>query len=123
MQTSPRSLPQQEQSWVKEILDVNPEWMDVNVSSLKVNVETVAGNSRTMKLCMDGPPKQNQAGTKGYLGRLEIRTSDNFGITVTLHQHDGSLDELYVDYLDLEERGDRLRPLKWEELARVCTRM
>ncbi len=80
MQTPPRSLTQQEQSWVKEILDLNPEWTDVSVSSIKVNIESVAGNSRTMKLSMDGPLKQNQTGTKGYVGRLEIRTADNFGI-------------------------------------------
>ena len=123
MQTPPRPLTQQEQSWVKEILDVNPEWINVSVSSIKVNDESVAGNSRTMKLQLEAPPKQNQTGTKGYLGRLEIRTADNFGITVTLDQHDGWLDELYVDYLDLEERGDRLRPLEWKELAHICTKM
>ena len=123
MQTHPRPLTQQEKSWVKEILDVNPEWTDVSVSSIEVNAESVAGNSHTIRLHMEGPPKQNQGGTKGYLGRLEIRTADNFGITVTLDQHDGSLDELYVDYLDLEEMGDRPQPLKWEELAHICTKM
>lgn len=65
----------------------------------------------------------DQTGTKGYVGRLEIRTADNFGITVTLNRHDGWLDELYVDYLDLEERGDRPQPLEWTELAHICTKM
>jgi len=61
-----------------------------------------------MKLYTEAQPNQSQSGTRGYIGRLEIRTADNFGITVTLDQHDGLLDELYVDYLDLEERGTGL---------------
>ncbi len=43
MQTLPRPLTQQEQSWVKEILDVNPEWTDVSVSSIKAT-EHVSGH-------------------------------------------------------------------------------
>jgi hypothetical protein len=42
---------------------------------------------------------------------------------VTLDQHDGNLDQLYVDFLDLEEKGDRKPPLQWRELAHIYTKM
>jgi len=49
-----------------------------------------------MKLSSEAPSKPNQRGTRGYIGRLDIRTDDNFGITITLDQYDGSLYELYI---------------------------
>jgi hypothetical protein len=123
MQSPLRSLTQQEQSWIREILNGNPEWTSFDPSSIRILAESVVGNSRTMKLYTENPSRRDQRGTKGYIGRVEIRTADNFGITVTVDQHDGLPDELYVDFLDLEERGDRLPPAEWEELAHIYTRM
>lgn len=122
MESMPRPLTQQEESWVREILDGNPKWNGVSAALVTVIAEVVEGSSRSMRLSTDTPAK-GLAGTKGYIGRLDIRTSDNFGITVTLDQHDGHLYELYVDFLDLEDRGDRPRPLKWKEVAHVHKEM
>jgi hypothetical protein len=118
-----RPLTQQEQAWMTEILGGNPEWADISANSISVIEETVSGNSQTMKLFTEAPAKKKLSETKGYVGRLEIRTADNFGITVTLDQYNGLLDELYVDFLDLEEKGDRPRPLEWEELVHIYTSM
>src|ERR1700712_322549 len=103
MESMPRPLTQQEQLWVSEILAGNPKWNGVSAALVTVIAEVVEGNSRELKLSIETAVK-GLAGTKGYIGRLDIRTSDNFGVTVTLDQHDGLLDELYIDFLDLENR-------------------
>jgi hypothetical protein len=123
MQNPSRPLTLQEQSWIKEILDGHPEWSELDPSNTRVTAESVTGNARTVKLSTGASPIPSLRGTNGYLGRVEIRTADNFGITITLDQHDGSLEELYVDFLDLEESGDRPRPREWQELAHVNTKM
>jgi len=55
---------------------------------------------------------------RGYIGRIEISTDDDFLITVTLDQRDGKLSELYVDPLDLREAGGRTLPPVWQEKGR-----
>ncbi len=122
MESTPRPLTKQEHSWVREILDGNPKWNGVSAALVTVLAEVVEGSSIEVKLS-SGTEVKGLAGTKGYIGRLDIRTSDNFGITVTLDQHDGRLNELYVDFLDLEDGGDRPPPLKWKEVAHVHTAM
>jgi hypothetical protein len=78
-----------------------------------------------MTVYLDSPKPQNPslAGTRGYIGRIEIRTADDFGITVTLDQHDGRLSELYVDPLDLREPGGRILPDQWQETGHITTPM
>lgn len=123
MQASPRSLTQQERLWVAEILSGHPEWSEVNLNQIYVLDEHINGNMRTMELSKCAIPIPSLRGTKGYLGRIEVRTADNFGLTVTLDQYDGSLQELHIDFLDLQEPGDRFKPNEWQELAHIYTKM
>jgi hypothetical protein len=120
---TPRLLNEHEQSWVQEILQGHPDWADVDLSTTRVTAECDCGNCNAAYLEADSPQNPRLKGTKGYIGRIEIRTAEAFGITVTLDQHDGNLDQLYVDFLDLEEKGDRRRPSQWRELAHIYTKM
>ena len=122
MESVLRPLTQQEELWIREILDGHPRWTGVRAASVTVVAELVEGNARTMRLWAD-TPAEGLSGTRGYIGRLAIRTTDNFGITVTLDHREGFLCEMYVDFLDLEEKGDRPPPEDWEELAHLHTKM
>jgi hypothetical protein len=119
----PRALSAQEQSWVQEILQGHPDWADVELSSTRVTAECECGNCNAAYLEADSPQNPRLQGTRGYIGRVEIRTADEFGITVTLDQQDGRLDQLYVDFLDLSPKGNRPRPFSWWETAHIYTRM
>jgi hypothetical protein len=85
------------------------------------NTEAVAkcdcGNCGTVYLHCPSPQNPSLVGTKGYVGRIEILTTDNFMITITLDQSSGTLSELYVDPLDLLEPGNRKVPDQWQEKA------
>jgi hypothetical protein len=69
------------------------------------------------------PQNPSLAGTLGYVGRIEITTTDNFLITITLDQKDGMLDELYVNPLDLLEPGNRILPRQWQEKSHTVISM
>lgn len=123
MQKSSRPLTPQERPWVTEILSGHLEWFKVDLNEIHVRAESSTGNMHTMKLSKGTFQVECLRGTKGYLGRIEMRTADNFGITVTLDHYDGSLKEFHVDFLDLEEPGDRPQHQEWLELAHVYTKM
>jgi hypothetical protein len=123
MQTSSRPLTPQERFWVGEILGGHPEWSGIELDQLSVVAENITGNIRSMKLSQGPLQVLELRGTKGWIGRIEIRTADNFGITVTLDQHDGLLEELHVDFLDLDESGKRPQPDTWREIAHIYTKM
>src|SRR5271156_5305587 len=103
-----RSLSAQERGWMQEILDSNRLWSDVDLSTTKVIAECDCGECRTAFL--DSPQNQSLRGTRGYIGRIEIRTNNEFGITVTLDHLDGKLSELYVNAVDLSDEGSRRFP-------------
>jgi hypothetical protein len=79
-----RDLSGQERAWLQEILNSNPLWSDVDLSTTKVIAECDCGECRTAYL--DSPQNPAVNGTRGYIGRIEIRTDNEFGITVTLDQ-------------------------------------
>ena len=101
----------------------HPDWADVDLSTTLVTAECDCGNCLAAYLAADHPQNPRLKGTKGYIGRIEIRTDEDFGITVTLDQHDGNLDQLYVDFLDLSAQGNRPRPTQCREVAHVYTKM
>jgi hypothetical protein len=111
----------QERAWIQEILNSNPLWSDVDLSPTKVVAECDCGECRTVYL--EGPQSQAGEGTQGYLGRIEIRTDNEFGITVTLDQLDGRPSELYVSAVDLSDDGSRPFPDRWGELAHIVEPM
>lgn len=111
----------QERAWIQEILNSNPLWSDVDLSATKVIAECDCGECRTAYL--DSPQNPAVKGTRGYIGRIEIRTDNEFGITVTLDQLDGRLRELYVNAVDLGDDGSRSFPDQWGELAHIVEPM
>ncbi len=119
----PRPLSSQELRWIHEILERNPRWADVDIRDTNVVARCGCGRCKTVYLDSPLPQNPSLSGTKGYLGRIEISTTDDFLITVTLDQHDGKLSELYVDPLDLLEPGNRMLPDEWQEKSYVVTAM
>jgi hypothetical protein len=122
---TPRPLLLQEKSWIREIMHCNSRWADADLGNAQVVAQCDCGtaNCKTIYLHSAEPQNPSLTGTKGYIGRIEIRTADDFGITVTLDQKDGHLSELYVLFLDLQQPGDRQPPDKWEEKAHIVTPM
>lgn len=118
-----RALTVRERTLISEILQANPAWADVDVSGTRVIAECGCGMCKSIYLDSDRPQNPSVLGTFGYIGRTEIRTLDDFGITVTLDQRDGKLDELYVDYVDLSAAGDRVLPDEWIEAAHTTQPM
>lgn len=116
-----RDLNAQERSWIQEILNTNRLWSDLDLSATKVVAECDCGECRTAYL--NGPQNSTVKGTRGYIGRIEIRTNNDFGITVTLDQSDGKLSELYVNAVDLSDDGSRPFPKQWDELAHIVVPM
>jgi hypothetical protein len=119
----PRSLSSQEVSWIREIVENNPHWADADLNEVRVVAQCDCGKCRTVFFNGSSPQNPLLVGTKGWVGRIEIRTTDDFGITVALDQLDGSLSGLYIDALDLSESGDRAFPDRWQEKAHIVARM
>lgn len=116
-----RDLNAQERAWIQEILDSNKLWSDVDIGTTKVVAECACGECRTAYL--DSPQNHSLRGTRGYIGRIEIRTNNEFGITVTLDQLDGKLSELYVNAVDLSDEESRPFPEQWAEIAHIVEPM
>ena len=119
----PRSLSSQERSWIREILEKHPQWADVDLNAAQVIAQCDCGKCKTVFLASLASQNRLLAGTKGWVGRIEIMTTDDFMITVGLDQNEGNLSGLYVDALDLRELEDRSFPDQWHEIAHVVTRM
>jgi hypothetical protein len=122
-QVPKRPLNKRERAWVGEILQQHPLWLDVDVSETWIVAECGCGECRTVYLDSDIPQNPLLKETRGYIGRIEIRTINDFGITVTLDQRDGKLSELYINYVDLSDDGRRPFPQDWEESAHLVQAM
>lgn len=118
-----RPLTPRERKLVAEILEANPAWADVDVSGTRVVAHCDCGECMSVYLHSDAPQNPSARGTRGYIGRTEIRTTDDFGITVTLDQRDGQLDELYINYVDLGTTGNRTLPEQWSEAIHTTEAM
>ena len=116
-----RELNRQERVWIREILSRNELWSSFDQGQTKVIGECDCGECRTAYL--EGSQNQSAKGTRGYIGRIEIRTNNEFGITVTLDQLDGKLSELYVNAVDVSDGGSRTFPEQWEEIAHIVEPM
>ena len=120
---TPRPLTAREELWIREILEHNPRWADVDLMDTRVVAECDCGNCGSVYLESSAAQNPGLVGTKGYVGRIEIRTIDDFGITITLDQKDGRLSELHVNPIDLREPGDRALPDEWREKGHVVKPM
>jgi hypothetical protein len=118
-----RPLSRRERDWITEILQSNPAWADVDFAATRVVGECPCGECQAVYLDSDSPQNPPLLGTKGYIGRIEIRTADEFGIMITLDQRDGKLYELYVDFSDLSPEGNRGVPGQWSEVTHTVTSM
>ncbi len=116
-----RELNTQERFWIREILSRNELWSDFDPGPTKVIGECDCGECRTAYL--ESSQNQSVKGTRGYIGRIEIRTNNEFGITVTLDHLDGKLSELYVNAVDLSDEGSRTFPKQWEEITYIVEPM
>lgn len=116
-----RELTVQERAWIQEILGTSPLWSDFDLGFTKVVAKCDCGQCRTAYL--EGPQNASLNGTRGYIGRIEIRTDNDFGISVTLDQFDGKLSQLYVNALDLSDDGSRPFPERWGEVAHIVEPM
>ena len=116
-----RDLNSLERAWIREIVDTSKLWSDVDLGSTRVIAECDCGECRTAYL--DSPQNPLLTGTRGYIGRIEIRTNNEFGITVTLDQLDGKLSELYVNAVDLSDQGSRPFPERWGEASHIIESM
>ena len=119
----PRPLTMRERDLITEILASNPAWADVDVAGTRVVAQCDCGECETVYLDSDAPQNPSRGGTVGYIGRTAITTRDGFGITVTLDQRDGKLDELYIDFVDLNAPGNRPLPKDWQEVVRTTEPM
>ena len=120
---SPRPLSTQERSWIREILERNPQWADVDLGDSQAVAHCNCGKCRTIYLQGSAPQDPSLVGTRGYIGRIEIVTTDHFLITITLDHSEGTLIELYIDPLDLLEPGNRILPDQWQEKSHSVTPM
>jgi hypothetical protein len=118
-----RELSARERTWIHEILAAHELWSDVDFSATRVVGKCDCGECRTVYLDSATPQNPSLHGTRGYIGRIEIRTTNGFGITITMDQRDGKLYELYVNHVDLSDRGNRTFPENWEELAHLVVAM
>jgi hypothetical protein len=116
-----RALTPRERSWIQEIVETNKLWADFDLGATKVVAECDCGECRTAYL--ESPQNLSLNGTRGYIGRIEIRTRNEFGITVTLDELDGRLSELHVNAVDLTEEGTRPFAEEWEETAHIVEPM
>ncbi len=85
--------------------------------------ECDCGECQTAYLDSAAPQNPKLRGSRGYIGRIEIRAAEDFGITVTLDQIDGKLYELYALALDLRPPFNRQLPERWTEKGRTITPM
>lgn len=118
---SPRDLDTRERTWIQEITGASRLWSSIELDNTKVVAECDCGECKTAYL--DGPQNTSLRGTRGYIGRIEIRTNNDFGITITLDQLDGKLSELYVNAVDLSDEGLRAFPEQWGEIAHIVEPM
>jgi hypothetical protein len=95
----------------------------VDLNETEAVAECDCGKCRTIYLWCSAEQNPSLAGTRGYVGRIEVMTTDNFMITITLDQRGGMLSELYVNPLDLLEPGNRTLPDQWQEKAHTVIPM
>ena len=119
----PRPLTEQERGWVQEILESHPDWADVDVSSMEVIAVCGCGKCGTIYFGNKLPQNPRLQGTRGYIGRIYINTTNEFFIEITLDQIDGNISELYVNYVDVSPAGDRTSPGLWKELSHKVEKM
>jgi hypothetical protein len=118
-----RDLNAQERTWIREILNAHQLWSDVDFSATRVVGKCDCGECKTVYLDSAAPQNPSLHGTRGYIGSIEIRTTNGFGITVTLDQLDGKLSELFVNHVDLHDPGNRPFPEEWQELEHLVVPM
>jgi hypothetical protein len=118
-----RDLTVPERTWISQILRANQLWSGASLNATRVVGKCACGECRTVYLESPVPQNPQLQGTRGYVGRIDIRTTNGFGITVTLDQIDGKLFELYINHVDPSEDGNRTFPENWEEAASVVEPM
>jgi len=111
-----RPLSEREAGWIRDILQVNPEWCDADISRTQAVAEGPCDEGVSIRL-QSPEPENPTAKPVESVGQLWIQTDDGSSINVQLSQFEGRLRELYVLFFDPKLRNRKL-PEKWTEVSR-----
>jgi hypothetical protein len=116
----PRPLSDREAGWIKEILQVNPEWQDADISRTQVVAEGPCDEGISIRLQAPEPENPNATSRRESVGELWINTADKCTINVQLSQFEGRLREMYILFID-PKHPKRLLPETWTEVSHEAT--
>ncbi len=114
---APRPLSERETGWVRDILQVVPEWHGADFSETRVVAEGMNNEGYIIILRSPTPENPRWKSSHSILGQLWIQTEDRLTINIQLFQWNGQLHELYVLVLDSKARNLR-PPAAWIEISR-----
>ena len=112
----PRSLTPSEAGWIRDILQVNPEWRDADIRRTQVVAEGPCYEGMSIRL-QAPEPENPEAKPVESVGELWIHTDDGNSINIQLFQYEGRLREIYVLFFDSKLRLGSL-PESWTEVSR-----
>jgi len=112
-----RPLSKREESWIRDILQVNPDWAKADMTKTRVIAE--GPNAEGYSIILKAPTPENPLldYRREMVGQLWIQTDDQSTANVQLSQFQGNLQELYVLFIDNEGRN-RTLPETWNEVSR-----
>ena len=116
----PRPLSDREAGWIKEILQVNPEWQDADISRTQVVAEGPCSEGISIRLQAPKPENPKAKSRRESVGELWINTNNGCSINVQLSQFQGQLREMYVLFID-PKHPKRTLPETWTEVSHEAT--
>lgn len=112
-----RPLSEREAGWIRDILQVNPEWRDADIERTTVVAEGANAEGFSIVLDAPGPENPRSVSQRETVGQIWIETDDGGVINVQLSQFKGQLQQIYVLYID-SKRKNRPLPARWYEASR-----
>lgn len=113
----PRTLSEREAGWVRDILQVNPDWRNADIGKTRVIAEGPNGEGYSIVLQATAPENSFWESSREMVGQLWIQTDDQSTINVQLSQFSESLQEIYLLFIDRKGRNLTL-PETWNEVSR-----
>lgn len=111
----PRPLTREGQ-WVREILQTSADWSDADISRTKVIAEGPCDEGVSIRLQAPEAETRHPQAQAGYIGRIVIINADDSLIEIRLTHSRGSLDELFVLFVDPKDPHRKL-PENWTEVS------
>lgn len=116
----PRPLNDREAKWIKQILQVNPEWKDADISRTQVVAEGPCDEGISIRLQATEPENPKANSRRESVGELWINTTDKCTINVQFSQFQGQLREMYVLFI-YPKHPKRTLPETWTEVSHEAT--